>query len=109
MGNTVQECEDLQKRVKVLQSELEKLQNELNIQARTDSISSPESITSQEVNQPAIVVSSWSNSKTFMFSNGHQLINDDANNFKKVSLKKLKIKVILLIAAVESSFSFFTQ
>ena len=60
MGNAVQECEELQKKTKVLQSELEKLQNELNAQTRTNSVSSPDSITSQEANQSIPFIStSW--------------------------------------------------
>ena len=46
----MEECEQLQKRVCILQDELEKMQNEINAQIR-NSVSSPDSITSQEVSQ----------------------------------------------------------
>ena len=53
----MEECEELQKRVRILQDELEKMQNEFNAQIR-NSVSSPDSITSQEINQ-SLGSTSW--------------------------------------------------
>lgn len=51
MGSAVEECEGLQKKVQILLSEVEKLQTELSTHTGINSASSPDSITSQEVNQ----------------------------------------------------------
>ena len=72
MGNAVEECEDLQKRVRVLQNELEKMQNESNAQM-SNSVSSPDSITSQEANQSPSYMS-WT--KTSMLSK-NRLMSDN--------------------------------
>ena len=56
MGNAVQVCEELEKKVQILQNEVEKLQEELNTQMNVNSPSSPDSITSPEVNKSVIAV-----------------------------------------------------
>ena len=91
MGNTVQECETLQKKVQLLQNELEKLQNELNTQMSTNPTSSPDSITSQEFNQST---PPWNNDHP----NAHRLVSEQlvSANDTSASDKKVSKLVIFL-------------
>jgi len=84
MGNAVQECEELQKTIKILQSELEKLQNELNAQTRANSASSPDSITSQDASHSLSLTStSWNyGNTTTLGKNGLEI---DNKSTRKVS------------------------
>ena len=84
MGNAVEECEELQKRVQILQDELEKLQNEVNAQTST-TVSSPDSITSQDAIQSESLTP-WANSSIITKA---RLLSDNTNHSKAVKVSSL--------------------
>ena len=96
MGNAVQECESLQKKVQLLQNKLEKLQNELNAQMSANPTSSPDSITSQELNQS---MPSWNNDHPNV-SKAHRLMSEQSVNGTGAPDKKVSKIVIFLWSSI---------
>lgn len=77
----MEECEALQKKVQILQNELEKLQNELNAQMSSNSVSSPDSINSQDISHSTL----WTNGSCGVSDKGKIMSNNSCAAEKKVS------------------------